>query len=634
MRTLDPTLTPIPNVTSFGTAGSIFAQLFYDGVEQFYCSANSCVQTITNATIGNSSYACQNLQCSCIAGTSFCGGGSGANTLDLTNIINTLGGSLTIDCDGVDNSTQQAACNFEQSTLQGVFGTSGLALSGCTFGECVRQDVLDGTSSSNSTSTSTGTHLSGGVIAGLAVVGALILLALVCLIIGLVVQRKARRAGFTPLGGARAGISWSNITYVVAGSGNRGLFGKRKSSSSGYTDDKVILDCVSGTVAPGQIMAILGPSGAGKTTLVEILARKHKSGTISGSVTFPSSSSNPLRIGFVSQQDILPPMLTVYESLLFAARLRLPEGISDSEKHDRVAKLLTQLGLEDVRNTRIGDSRTRGISGGEMRRVSIGLELIASPDILILDEPTSGLDSVSASRVANLLHSIAHDSENPTAVIASIHQPSSQLYHIFDSILVLAHGRTVYEGKGGFAPAEHLQSIDGVQKYPQGYNVADYLLEVASDPPLVIFQQKRKTQSDEMDSEKGNGAFSEKSSSLGLASSSTRRTRYTTTFLTQLEYLSGREWKILRRDKTLFFTHLAVAAVLGVFCGGLYFHTGITIAGFQSRVGCLFFLGALIAFSTLSALYNVVETRPLFLRERAGGYYRYVSFVFWSRSND
>lgn len=100
------------------------------------------------------------------------------------------------------------------------------------------------------------------------------------------------------------------------------------------------------------------------------------------------------------------------------------------------------------------------------------------------------------------------------------------------------------------------------------------------------------------------------------------RSKYATTFLTQVQVLSGREWKNLRRDKTLFLTHTVVAAVLGVFCGGLYYKTGIDIAGFQSRIGCLFFLGSLLAFSSLSALHNMIEIRPLFTRERAGYYYR------------
>lgn len=102
------------------------------------------------------------------------------------------------------------------------------------------------------------------------------------------------------------------------------------------------------------------------------------------------------RIGFVPQQDVLPPTLTVFEALLFAARLRLPESISDIQKRERVQDLMEKLGISSLQNTRIGYSgdvgggKSRGISGGEMRRVSIGLELIASPDVLILDEPTSG----------------------------------------------------------------------------------------------------------------------------------------------------------------------------------------------------------------------------------------------------
>ena len=139
--------------------------------------------------------------------------------------------------------------------------------------------------------------------------------------------------------------------------------------------------------------------GAGKTTLVEILANKNKSGITTGLVRFPQAESASLRrdlhIGFVPQQDVLPSTLTVFESLLFAARLRLPDYVSDAEKRQRVEDVVEQLGLSRIRNVRIGGRSAgggegRGISGGEMRRVSIGLELVASPDVLILDEPTSG----------------------------------------------------------------------------------------------------------------------------------------------------------------------------------------------------------------------------------------------------
>ena len=136
--------------------------------------------------------------------------------------------------------------------------------------------------------------------------------------------------------------------------------------------------------------------GAGKTSLIDILAGKHKSGRITGTVAYTDSTGGPIRrprIGFVDQSDVLPPMLTVQEALTFAARLRMPESVSTTEKEAKVFEVMQQLGLVDIKDTRIGNVERRGISGGEARRVSIGLELVASPDILVLDEPTSGLSN-------------------------------------------------------------------------------------------------------------------------------------------------------------------------------------------------------------------------------------------------
>ena len=134
--------------------------------------------------------------------------------------------------------------------------------------------------------------------------------------------------------------------------------------------------------------------GAGKTSLIDILGGKDKSGQITGTVTYTSSTGDPIkrpRIGFVDQSDVLPSMLTVQEALTFASRLRMPESVSIAVKDAKVFEIMQQLGLVDIKDTRIGSVERRGISGGEARRVSIGLELVASPDILVLDEPTSGL---------------------------------------------------------------------------------------------------------------------------------------------------------------------------------------------------------------------------------------------------
>lgn len=494
---------------------------------------------------------------------------------NLKQTLDGLTGTLTISC-AAPSSGSSTTCGFQQAILNSLFGSSGLQLTDCIFGECVAQNVIDETSSDGSTQENIHKSLSGGVIAGLAVVGGLIALALGFLALGYASQRKARRLGpgegrFAKSGGVA--ISWQDVSYIVPASGTKLFLRRRnKKAESGFTDEKVVLDNVSGRVEPGQMMAILGPSGAGKTTLVEILAGKQKVGHVSGSVSTPSASQYEPRIAFVPQQDVLPATLSVREALTFAANLRMPESVPKHTKAERVEKIVQQLGLERVADTRIGSGERRGVSGGEMRRVSIGLELVGRPDVLILDEPTSGLDSVSAQRVASVLWEVAHDAENPTAVLCSIHQPSSKLYHTFDQLLVLSHGRALYSGPGGLAPANHFTS-HGVESPPEGYNIADYLLDVASDPPPALFgsssvQTKRSTgsardlrekepestltiraeheltlTSDPLELEKGvamNGQGVQKRRRWGGQS-------YATTFLTQFEVLAGREWKILTR---------------------------------------------------------------------------------------
>lgn len=179
------------------------------------------------------------------------------------------------------------------------------------------------------------------------------------------------------------------------------------------------------------------------------------------------------------QADVLSPTSTVLETLIFAASLRLPENIPQSVKVERAKTVLGQLGLTDIAHTRVGSGERRGISGGEMRRVSIGVELVAAPDVLVLDEPTSGLDSVSAARLIKLLKNLAE--EERVTIIASIHQPSSALYQSFNQVVLLANGRQLYLGPGGHAPAEYF--AEHGRPCPADYNVADHLLEIASGSP-------------------------------------------------------------------------------------------------------------------------------------------------------
>jgi hypothetical protein len=255
MRNLNPSLTPIPNATSFGAPKTLFATLVHSGVEQFSCLATDCAQSAPST--GASTWTCDALSCSCIHGTTFCGG---STLLSIENIINALNGTLTVACDA-PASNGAAHCSFQQSSLTSLFGPQGLGLDGCTFGECVRQNVID--TAANTTSTgvaqSGGSDLGTGVIAGLAVVGALLGLLLALLAWGCIGQRKARRGGGKAgLEGrpVAVGVEWLDLEYSVAAAGGTSLFSKRK-----HSGQKQILDHVSGRVQPGSIMAILGPSG-------------------------------------------------------------------------------------------------------------------------------------------------------------------------------------------------------------------------------------------------------------------------------------------------------------------------------------------------------------------------------------
>lgn len=158
-----------------------------------------------------------------------------------------------------------------------------------------------------------------------------------------------------------------------------------------------ILSHVTGTVRPGELLAIMGASGAGKSTLLDILARKNKSGVVDGDFyvngrSIPDDSFRRVT-GYVDQEDTLLSTLTVYEAVLYSALLRLPREMSQQAKVYRTLETMNELGILGIKDSRIGESGKRSISGGEKRRVSIACELVTGPSILFLDEPTSGESS-------------------------------------------------------------------------------------------------------------------------------------------------------------------------------------------------------------------------------------------------
>ena len=255
-------------------------------------------------------------------------------------------------------------------------------------------------------------------------------------------------------------------------------------------DGRTILDNVSGSAKPGQLLAIMGASGAGKSTFLDILARKNKKGTVSGTtlVNGREIADDDFKkvMGFVDQEDTLMSTLTVYETVLYSALLRLPREMSLEAKKYRTLETMNELGILGIKDSRIGDTGTcacvpadsvltprigrRSISGGEKRRVSIACELVTSPSILFLDEPTSGLDAYNALSVIDSLVSLARDYNR--TVVFTIHQPRSNIVSLFDQLIVLAQGKLVYSGEADKV-TDYLASIGN--PCPLGFNVADFL---------------------------------------------------------------------------------------------------------------------------------------------------------------
>lgn len=213
--------------------------------------------------------------------------------------------------------------------------------------------------------------------------------------------------------------------------------------------DKKLLYGVSGRVK-GRFLAIMGGSGSGKTTLLNFLARRLQGQTkqeggqaLLNEGTYTSHTLKQVS-GYVMQDDLLFPNLTVEETLKYAAKLRLPPTLPKEEIMARVDDVINKLGLQHCRTTPIGDELKRGVSGGERKRVCVGIELLLNPNVLLLDEPTSGLDSASALSLCRTLKDLAASGQ--CTVICTIHQPQSQIFHLFDDLIVLNRGYVVYRG--------------------------------------------------------------------------------------------------------------------------------------------------------------------------------------------
>ncbi|KAG0557549.1 hypothetical protein M758_11G135400 [Ceratodon purpureus] len=397
----------------------------------------------------------------------------------------------------------------------------------------------------------------------------------------------------------------------------------------GETREKILLNHVSADAHPSEVLAIAGPSGSSKTTFLDALAGRIDRNSLKGQILVngrPMDSAFKRVSGYVMQDDSLHPHLTTRETLMFSARLRLPGSMKYEEKQQRVKSLIEILGLTACADTNVGDQKVRGLSGGERRRVSIGVDLIHDPGVLFLDEPTSGLDSSSALHVMQVLSQMA--AQRQRTVLLTIHQPSYRILATINKFLVLAKGNVVYHGPVS-GMITYFNCIE--RGMPAHVNVVEYALDViqeAQDYPdglqrLVEYQRKAYT------IEENREQFTYQPSPLAMAGGMTDKEQpvFANSFVPELAILMHRELLSFLRTPAVFFIRIVLAILCSVILGTLFLHAKHDRKGVTQRQGFINFTLAFIVFTTMDAMPVFLKERQIFIRETSRGAYRTSSYV-------
>ncbi|XP_062194077.1 ABC transporter G family member 53 isoform X2 [Phragmites australis] len=256
--------------------------------------------------------------------------------------------------------------------------------------------------------------------------------------------------------------------------------------AQGVTESRLeLLKGISGSFRPGVLTALMGVSGAGKTTLMDVLAGRKTGGYIDGNITisgYPKKQETFARVsGYCEQNDIHSPNVTVYESLAFSAWLRLPADVDYSRRKMFIDEVMELVELLPLKDALVGLPGVSGLSTEQRKRLTIGVELVANPSIIFMDEPTSGLDARAA---AIVMRAIRNTVDTGRTVVCTIHQPSIDIFESFDELFLMKRGgEEIYVGPLGRHSCElirYFEAIEGVSKIKDGYNPSTWMLEVTS----------------------------------------------------------------------------------------------------------------------------------------------------------
>ena len=391
---------------------------------------------------------------------------------------------------------------------------------------------------------------------------------------------------------------------------------------------KQVLKGVNARISSGTVTAILGASGSGKTSMLNTLSHRIEGGRLktSGHMLYngnPKLSS--IRSAYVMQQDVLLPTLTVRETLHYAAELRLPPPTAAEERQQVVEDVIMELGLKECANTRIGNNVHKGCSGGEKRRTSLAVQMLANPSVLFLDEVTTGLDASTAFQLMRTLKRLARKGRT---IIVTIHQPRSEIWSLFDNVLLLAGGSPVYSGRAD----ECLRYFETIgYELPPFMNPAEYLIDQAAidnrSPEAESASSARVqglVEAWHAHSHDMHGIDTQRSSEKQHSSLSqppnTAETNHHAGFARQINVLTRRTFKVTRRDPYGMAGSLFEAALLAIITGWIFLQLDGSLQGIRSRQGAVYIGSALQSYLVmLYEIYRITFEIQTFDREYGEG---------------
>ncbi|CDY22844.1 BnaA06g02330D [Brassica napus] len=396
----------------------------------------------------------------------------------------------------------------------------------------------------------------------------------------------------------------------------------------------------------------MGPSGSGKSTLLDALAGRLAGNVVMSGKVLVNGKKRRLDFGtsaYVTQEDVLLGTLTVRESIAYSAHLRLPSKLSRKQITDIVEATITDMGLQECSDRTIGNWHMRGISGGEKKRLSIALEVLTKPCLLFLDEPTSGLDSASAFFVIQILRNIA---SNGKTVISSIHQPSGEVFALFDDLLLLSGGETVYFGEAKFAtkffgeagfpcpsrrnPSDHFlrcvnSDFDGITAtvvesrrihdssfslYRETSNTLDPFDNMPTAEIRTTLVRKFKCSEYAVASR---ARIQEITSIKGLVTE--RNNASQTSWWKQLRVLTQRSFINMSRDLGYYWIRIGVYILLSICVGSVFFNVGRNHTNVMNTAACGGFMAGFMTIMSIGGFQSFIEEMKVFSRERLNGHY-------------